>query len=278
MRNLSVIVLNYNQAEILKKCIQSIYQNTPGLDLEIILVDNASTDNSIEMTETEFPEVIVVQSKEMIGFSAGNNLGIKIAQGRNICLLNNDAFVKERCLNILSAFLDTHPEAGIVGPALLNSDDTRQRQGALMGNQFWKSTKAHPVQMVIGACLMFKREVLDKIGLMDEQLFFYNDDLDYCLSSQKVGLLTYFVPEAHCVHLGGHSSKRTFNRKLFVTGFKGGLYFTKKHYGWAALQLYRGFLILAFFITLPFILFPKKSYLEKLRAYGEIFNLAWFWR
>ena len=271
MPDLSIIVLNYNQPEILRKCLRAIYDNTPSLNYEVILVDNASTDNSLAMTEKEFPEVIIIHSNEMLGFTGINNLGLKIAKGRYICLLNNDAFVHNNCFNRLLSFLETNPKAGIAGPKLLNPNGTIQRQGSLLGPKFWESQKPVPVQFVIGACFMFKRAVFEKIGYLDENLFFYNDDIDYCLSAKKAGFLTYFVPDAECIHLGGFSSTRTFNRRLFVAGWKGGLYYTKKHYGMLALLIYKLFLIAAFIIALPFILFPKASYSEKLRAYSQIF-------
>jgi GT2 family glycosyltransferase len=274
MLDLSIIVLNYNQPDLLRKCLKAVYDNTPNLKFEVILVDNASTDSSVSMTEKEFPEVIIIHSDIPLGFTGINNLGLKIAKGRYICLLNNDAFVYENCFNRLLTFLEGTPKAGIAGPTLLNPDGTLQHQGSIIGKKFWKSKVPIPVQFVIGACFMFKRAVFEKIGFLDENLFFYNDDIDYCLSAKKAGFLTYFVPDAKCVHIGGYSSRRVFNRRLFVAGWKGGLYFAKKHYGVLALWVYKLFLILSFIIALPFILFPKVSYTEKIRAYWEIVSYA----
>ena len=164
-------------------------------------------------------------------------------------------------------FMDTNPQAGACGPKLLNLDGTIQRQGGLLGKRFYFSTKPITVDFVIGACLMVRKEVIDQVGLMDENLFFYNDDLDWCLSIRKAGHKIYFLPQAEVIHYGGYSSK-TFNPQLFIEGFKGGLYFCKKHYGTLAYNAYRSLLLI---LLLILSLSPNG---DRRKAYREIITIA----
>ena len=185
-------------------------------------------------------------------------------------LLNDDTVVKDSALDNLIAFLDKTPKAGACGPRLLNTDGSIQHQGGIFGKKFWLAHHPITVDFVIGAALLVRKEVIDQIGLMDEHLFFYNDDLDWCVSIREAGWQIYFVPEAEITHYGGFSS-RTFQRKLFVEGFKGGLYFCRKHYGELAFHAYRLILCLCLCLVLPFMLLNP----EKLKAYFEVISLAW---
>ncbi|MBU0672212.1 MAG: glycosyltransferase, partial [Candidatus Margulisbacteria bacterium] len=146
-----------------------------------------------------------------------------------------------------------------------------QRQGGILGKKFWHSKEPLTVDFVIGAALVVRSEVIDKVGLMDENLFFYNDDLDWCLTIRQAGYKIYFVPEAEIIHYGGYSSHGAFNQRLFVEGFKGGLYFCRKHYGELAFHAYRFLLCLCLSLSLPFMIFNS----AKLKAYIEIISLAW---
>jgi hypothetical protein len=233
--------------------------------------DNASTDGSQEMVKNSFPKVRLIENKENLGFIKASNLGLRQYHGRYAMLLNDDTIVKESALDKLVDFMATHPEAGACGAKLLNVDGTIQRQGGLFGKKFWLSKKPVTVDFVIGAALLVRREVIEKVGIMDENLFFYNDDLDWCFSIRKAGYKIYFVPQAEIIHYGGYSSRRKFNSRLFIEGFKGGLYFCRKHYGEFAYNAYRSLLIFFLSLALPFQLFNQ----NKLQAYAAIISLAW---
>ncbi|MFC1568360.1 glycosyltransferase family 2 protein [Candidatus Margulisiibacteriota bacterium] len=271
MKDLSIIILNMNNRPLLEKCLTSIYQQTQRISLEVIVVDNASSDGSQEMVESRFPQVKLIANQKNLGFSKANNQGLKVFNARYAMLLNDDTEVKPGALDKLVEFMDKHPEVGACGPKLLNADGSLQRQGGLLSRRFWRSRKPVPVDFVIGAALLVRKEVIDEVGTMDENLFFYNDDLDWCLSIREAGWPVYFVPEAGIMHYGGYSSRRTFKRRLFVEGFKGGLYFCRKHYGELAFHVYRLVLTLVLVPVLPFHLFNR----EKLLAYAEVINLAW---
>ncbi|PIS31785.1 glycosyl transferase family 2 [Candidatus Saganbacteria bacterium CG08_land_8_20_14_0_20_45_16] len=270
MKDLSIIIVNTNNKKLLKECLHSIYHRPQQLNLEIIVSDNASSDGSQTLIKTEFPEVKLIENDSNLGFIKASNLGLKIAHGRYIMLLNDDTLVKAGALNKLVQFMDQTPSAGACGPKLLNTNGTLQHQGGLLGKKFWRAKVPTSVDFVIGAALMVRKEVLSQVGLMDENLFFYNDDLDWCLSIRRAGWKIYFVPAAEIVHYGGYSSKRKFNPKLFIEGFRGGLYFCRKHYGELTFHLYRLALCLGLILCLPCQVFnPAKLY-----AYTDIIMIT----
>lgn len=270
MLDLSVIIVSFNNKKLLEECLYSIYARTHKITFEVIVVDNNSTDGSPAMVAHSFPAAIIIENKENLGFSRANNQGLRIYKGRYALLLNNDTVVQDYALDQMVEFMDKSEKAGACGPKLLNVDGNPQRQGGLFGPRFWRAEKPAEANFVIGACLMVRREVVDRVGLMDENLFFYNDDLDWCLRIRRAGWKIYFLPQARVIHYGGYSSKQKFNRRLFVEGFKGGLYFTRKHYGEWAYQSYRLCLSLSLCLCLPFLLCNP----EKMAAYMEIIKIA----
>jgi GT2 family glycosyltransferase len=275
MIDLSIIIVNLNNSKLLKECIASIYNSTHKISIEIILSDNGSTDDSVQMVKTSFPQVKVIENEENLGFSKANNKGLKIAVGRYKMLLNNDTIVKDGAFDALVAYMDQNPKVGACGPKLLNVDGSIQRQGGIFNQKFWLSPSPTEVKFVIGACLLVRKETITKVGLMDENLFFYNDDLDWCISIRRAGYKIMFVPQAELTHYGGFSSKRTFNKQLFIEGFRGGIYFSRKHYGLLASIIYRLFLLIGTIIAIPFyVLVPKPDYNAKLRAFLGIFLLV----
>ncbi|MFC1571029.1 glycosyltransferase family 2 protein [Candidatus Margulisiibacteriota bacterium] len=271
MPDLSIITVNTNNKKILEGCLESIHQHTHRISFEIIVTDNASSDGSPEMVKSKFPEVKLIENQDNAGFIRASNQGLKIASGRYQMLLNDDTIVKDAALDKMVEFMDRHPEAGACGAKLLNLDGSIQHQGGVLGKRFWKAKQPVTVDFVIGAALLVRKEVIDKIGLMDENLFFYNDDLDWCLRIRKAGCKIYFLPQAEITHYGGYSSRRTFNPRLFVEGFRGGLYFCRKHYGRLAFHIYRLILCLCLCLALPF----QATNPVKLRAYSEIIKTAW---
>lgn len=275
MLDLSIIIVNYNNANFLGDCLDSIFNCTHKASFEVILVDNNSSDNSVAFVKDKFPQVKTIQNTENLGFCRGNNKGLKVYQGRYALLLNTDTIVKEAAFDRCLEFMDQNPKAGACGPKLLNPDGTPQHQGGLFSRRFWLSKKPVKVDYVIGACLMVRREVIDKVGGLDENFFFSNDDLDWCRRIRKAGWEIYFLPQAEVVHYGGYTIK-LFNQKLFVEGFRGGLYFAKKHYGNIFYQIYRLLLalsmLIAAFISLLFYPFLKNK--QKLGAFWQIFLIC----
>lgn len=271
MKDVSIIVVTHNNKKLLEACLDSIYKNTLNVSFDIIVIDNASSDGSAALVREKFSEAKLIENKENFGFSQANNEGLRIIDSRHAMLLNDDTIVKEYAIDKMVGFLDNNSSAGAVGPRLLNTDGTLQRQGGLFGRRFWKAIHPISVDFVIGAALMVKKEVIDQVGIMDEHLFFYNDDLDWCTSIREAGWKIFFLPEAEIIHYGGYSSKRTFKHRYFVEGFKGGLYFCRKHYGELAYHAYRLLLGLILIFVLPCQIFNP----DKFKAYLEIITYAW---
>ncbi len=262
--DISVVILNWNTERLLRRCLTSLLQdNSTGIVLEIIVVDNASEDGSRKMVTSEFPEVHLVGNKKNIGFGAGNNRGAEVAKGRYILFLNSDTEVHEGCLVQLLRYADSHPEAGIVGPKLLNADGSLQYScrhypnlatgffrntplGRLFpGNKHnadylmsdWDHGSPRNVDWVSGAALMIRRTVADKIGIFDEDYFMYCEDVDLCRRVNFAPLcetttdtwkVTYF-PDALITHFIGRSSDKVPTRMTYE--FHRSQYlFYRKHY------------------------------------------------
>lgn len=272
MKDLCIIIVNMDCQALLKKCLQSIYASTHKISFEIILVDNASCDGSQKMVKESFPGVKLIENTENLGFTKASNQGLRLCNAKYAMLLNNDTEIKDSAFDRMFDFMETHLKVGACGPKLLNVDGSIQQQGSLLGQRFWKSKDPKETNFVIGACLMVRKEVLEKVGLLDENLYFYNEDLDWCKSIRKAGYKLYYLPQAEVVHYGGYSSKRSFNRRLFVEGFKGGLYFCRKHYGLIAYLLYSLILGMAMICALAFLslFYFRKDRSAKLSAYADI--------
>ena len=245
MDSLSVIIVSWNTAAQLQDCIVSVLASLPT---QVIVVDNGSTDNSVEIVTHEFPHARLIQNQENIGFSRANNQGIAASTGRYVLLLNSDTIVKPGALTGLVEFMDTHPDVGIVGPRLLRPDSEPQafafggdptlgyllRRGIshlLLKRPLhdWKTNQVKEVDWVSGACLLARREAIDQAGLLDENIFMYFEDNDWCLRIRQAGWKVYYNPHVEIIHLGGQSLKQ--NPAARQAYYRSLDYFYAKHYG-----------------------------------------------
>ncbi len=224
--DLSIVILNYKTKNLVKQCIKGIQMQDLPLDYEIIVVDNASGDEVGEMLAEEFSEVKFIQSEENKGYAAGNNLGIKQAQGKYILILNPDVAVLENSIEALLKFIKENPQVAVAGPKLINPDKTVQyscyrfpkfmtpiyRRTPLGKLSFvrkslddylmkdWDHGQNKEVDWLLGACWLVKKEAIDKVGLMDERFFLYFEDIDWCRRFWQAGYQVYYMPEAQMVH------------------------------------------------------------------------------
>ena len=229
--DLSIIIVNWNVRDLLRRCLQSIPEAATGLTYEIIVVDNASSDGSDQLVHA-FPHVHWIQNLENVGFTRANNQGLAASQGRYICFLNPDTVLRPKALSILVEYLDTHPKVGIVGPQLRYPDGTLQPSRyrfptpmmALMESTplawAWPDNpwarayhcagcppdRPHTVDWLNGACLMVHREVIAQVGAFDERFFMYSEELDLCRRAKDAGWEVMYVPDAVVVHYEGQSS------------------------------------------------------------------------
>ena len=234
---LSIIIINWNSVEYLKKCLHSIYSRTNNLDFEVIVVDNASYDGCDEFIKNEFPQAKFIQSKENIGFARANNLGYEYSSGRNLLFLNPDTEILDSAINIMYSYLESIPDAGAVGCKLLNSDLSVQTsciqpfptilnqaldveylklkfpQLRLWGIKplFFNDGNPEEVEVVSGACIMIKKDVFEEIDMFSTDYFMYSEDLDLCYKIQQSGYKSFYISNASVVHHGGGSTR--FNNK-----------------------------------------------------------------
>lgn len=234
MVDLSVVIVNWNVRGLLQRCLRSILESKPSIiNLQVIVVDNASTDGSVEMIQAEFPNVHLITNTHNRGFPAANNQGIAAAQGRYVFLLNPDTEVVSDALATMVTFADEHPDVGVVGPQLLNPDGSVQssrRRLPTLATAFFESTWLSPyapksllrryqmrdtpddvtqdVGWVDGAALMARREAIEQVGLMDEGFFMYSEELDWCQRFGEAGWRVVYLPTARILHHRGKSSEQ----------------------------------------------------------------------
>lgn len=227
--DLSIIIVNYNTKRLLQDCLESVFKNSQGLKIEVIVVDNGSADGSVEYLKKQ-KNVRLVENKKNFGFAKANNQGIKIAVGKYIFLLNSDTIIESKALSKLVKFAEKGKSIGGVAPRLLNSDGSIQascfRFPSLRGavEEFWfgkrgsfskyfpETSQPVAVDAVVGAALLLPRETISKIGFLDERYFMYFEDFDYCQRIKKAGLKLYYLPGAVITHLHGASGRRMKNR------------------------------------------------------------------
>ncbi|MGH2704379.1 MAG: glycosyltransferase family 2 protein [Actinomycetota bacterium] len=229
---LTTVVVSWNTRELLARCLASIRDHAaPGLDNEIVVVDNGSDDGSLEMLREQWPEVRVIANSTNVGFTKANNQALRSTGGRYVLLINADAWLAPGCLERLAAQLDADPRAAVAGPRLVYGDGRWQRWTAgrepglrsvggylFLFDRFghrWPSMAgiylakdvrtAFTPDWVSSACMLVRRSALEEVGLLDESLFAYMDDVDLCRRVRERGGRVWYVPEAECVHLMGRN-------------------------------------------------------------------------
>jgi len=253
--DLSIIIVNYNVKEFLQNLIHSIYQAVKNITYEIIIVDNASEDGSIEFLKEKFSDVKLIENKKNLGFSKANNIGLKEAKGEFLLLLNPDTIVSEDTFDKMIMFFKENPGAGLAGCKILNPDGTLQlacrrsfpgpwtsfckvtglssffpksRLFARYNLTFLDENQTNEVDAISGSFMMFTREVYEKVGGLDEDFFMYGEDLDLCYRIQKEGYKVFYVHSTQIIHYKGESTKRSSFDETRV--FYGAMHlFVKKH-------------------------------------------------
>lgn len=253
---ISLIIVNYNVKDFLEQALNSVRRALSSIPAEIIVIDNASIDGSVQMLKQRFPDVMLIGNEKNIGFSAGNNLGLACARGQFLILLNPDTIVQEDTFTKLLAFFDKNPQASAATCKILNPDgsfsvDCRHAVPTPL-TAFWKLTglnrlfpkskifgkynltyldenETHQVEAISGSFMMLRRSIVEKVGLLDESFFMYCEDIDYCHRINMAGGKIYYAPESQIIHYKGESTKK--NNLDYVITFNRSLYqFYKKHY------------------------------------------------
>jgi len=263
MTDLSIIIVSWNTLDLLDACLASIMAHSPRRRFEVIVVDNASTDGSANMVRRRYPDARLIENEKNVGFARANNQGIRQAVGRYLLLLNPDTEVRPDALETLIRFLEQHNEAGAAGARILNPDGTLQYscypaptllnewlhlfhldRERREGMDAWDVTEPREVDVLLGACIMVRREALDEIGFLDERFFMYSEEVDFCYRLQKAGWSLYWVPQAEVVHHGGQSTRQVA-ADMFLRLYEGKLLYFRKHHGPGAARLYKLILLIS---------------------------------
>lgn len=246
MIELSVVILTYNQRDFTLRCLESIKPLMADDRYEVILVDNGSTDGTRSEVEESYKSVKYLYQNKNLGVAAGRNVGLREARGKKLMLLDNDTIVPSGAIEALSAYLDGHPEVGLVAPRLESPDGRLQKSWKEFPGIFRKicnvmtrgksshysetlpDSEIEPFY-VIGAAQLFTRDVLDKCGELDENIFYGPEDADFCIRVRKAGKKVVYNPKVMIIH----DWQRVTTGKIFSPmgrkHMKGLLYFYLKH-------------------------------------------------
>lgn len=266
MEYVSVIIVNHNTAGLLMQCLSRVFESRLDHPIEVFVVDNASTDNSVSLVNANFPAVKTIRSSRNLGFAGGNNLALaeilaNVPPGadrkqRSVLLLNSDCFVEMETIRLTSRFLDEHDSAGVVGPMLtLRNGDLdlacrrsfptpasalfklsglarrfpKSRRLARYNLTYLDPSATAEVDSVVGAYMQVRLAAIDDAGLLDESFFMYGEDLDWSFRIKERGWKVFYYPEARALHYKGASSSRRSYR-LIVEFYRAMYLFHRKHY------------------------------------------------
>lgn len=290
---LSIIIVNWNTRDLLLQAVGSVMDYPRDFSYEVIVVDNHSQDQSVSTLKRAYPQAIVIENDRNLGFAKANNQALEIAKGEYVLLLNSDTIVREGALEALVSYCDKHPEIMMAGPKLLNEDGSFQFASRrnlpnpsrairyFLGLDRKKTSSSsykrfdddpdqtEYVEAISGAAMMFRREVYESLGGLDESFFMYGEDLDFCKRVGDRGWKIAYVAEARIVHLGGEASKQRKIKSLWVFYASMWTYY-KKHlavrhgwffnvFVWAGIAFFFLVAFLRGLISLRFVLGGKRK-------------------
>jgi len=289
--DLSIVIVNWNTKDLLRQCLASVYSAPPERSFEIWVVDNASSDDSVEMVETQFPQVNLIKSIQNLGFGKGNNLALEKCPGKQILLLNSDTEVQPGALEQLCTFLDEHPKVGVAGARLIYPDGTPQtscypfptllrefwrlfhldriKPYGVYDQTQWDQNNPTEVEVIQGAAFLVRREVLNQVGFFDPDYFMYTEEVDLCYRIHKANWKLFWVPQAEIIHYEGQSTKQ-IPVDMFLHLYKSKLQFFRKNYGNISAILYKFILGFASIVRIGMGSLPKMNTSPKVDSHKEL--------
>ncbi|MDR2011096.1 MAG: glycosyltransferase family 2 protein [Bacteroidales bacterium] len=253
---LSVVIVNYNVKHFLEQCLNSVLASAKFVETEIFVVDNNSVDGSCSMIKSKFPQVKLIENKKNYGFSYANNQAIKEASGEYILLLNPDTVIEEKTLKTVTVFMDEHSDAGGLGVKMIDGKGRflpeskrglptpavafykifglsklfpRSKKFGQYHLTYLNKEKTHVVDVLSGAFMLLRKEVLDKIGVLDESFFMYGEDIDLSYRITLAGYKNYYYPETTIIHYKGESTKKGSVNYVLIF-YNAMIIFAKKHF------------------------------------------------
>jgi len=304
--DISISIVSYNTRDLLRACLQSLEARREEVALEIIVIDNNSTDGSAEMVRAEFPKVLLIKAGENLGYGRANNLGLKDAKGRHFFVLNSDTEVQPGALRALVDFLDNHQQAGAVTAQLILPDGSIQPSCATDPNLmkvFWEQTyldrlfphnkitggytmthwnydDIREVEQVAGAAVVIRREAWQQIGGFDPAFFMYFEDTDLCIRLRKAGWSIWFTPDARVHHKVGASSDKDWQlraRMVSSLNWSRYYYFTQRESTFRGKMLKALVVMGAFLrlITWSFIAIIKPAKRDQVKLFRQVLRQSW---
>ena len=271
---LSVVIVNYNVKYFLEQCLHSVQKAAGGIETEIWVVDNNSVDGSVEMVREKFPSVKIIANTDNKGFSKANNQAIHLSTGDYVLLLNPDTVVEEDTFRKMLQFMDAHPDAGGLGVKMIDGTGKflpESKRGlptptvafykifglsALFPKSktfgkyhlgYLDQNAINPVDVLAGAFMLIRKDVLQKIGLLDEDFFMYGEDIDLSYRITKAGYKNYYFPDARIIHYKGESTKKSSVNYVFVF-YNAMIIFAKKHFSKSNASLFTFFIRFAIYL------------------------------
>jgi GT2 family glycosyltransferase len=270
--DVSIVIVSWNTRDILRGCLESIFEQNKEVSIEVFVVDNHSHDRSADMVRTDFPCVKVIANERNRGFAAANNQGIRLSTGRYILLLNPDTIILDDAISRCVRYADQHPDVGVVGCQVLEAENRISNTGfsfpsplnvflALSGLSrafprsrlfgrpelsWWERDSERDVDVVTGMFMLVRSQAVAQVGLMDESYFVYSEEADWCYRFARAGWRRVFTPCARIVHLdGGRKSTSQVSTKMFVQMQKSSMIYHRKNLGIAAWLLVKGIYIVS---------------------------------
>jgi GT2 family glycosyltransferase len=258
MVDLSIIIVNWNTRQLLLDCLRSIYGTVRKVSFEVSVVDNGSADGSVEAVARSYPDVTIIANGRNEGFAKANNIAMRRMQGEYAVLLNSDTLLREGSLDGMHAFMQSHPEAGLCGPQLLYGDGRKQTSTGTFPRVLSEYTSASlvrllspdkhpgkepgyrgptPVDFIIGACMFARKSAIDDVGMLDEEYFFYYEEIDWCFRMNRAGWQVYHIPDIEIVHFGGQST-RDINLRARVESWRSRYLFFQKSRGLSGIGMF----------------------------------------
>ena len=312
MVDLSIVIVSWNVRALLERCLQSIVTEAqPGPDdgvfllggreMEILVVDNASSDGSSEMVRDQFPQVRLIVNGENRGFTAANNQGLVLSQGRYLLLLNPDTEIVGDALATMIGYMQANAKTGALGPRLLNTDGSPQSSRrrfptfstalveSTIVQEWWEDNRVlrryymsdtaddavQRVDWVVGACLLVRREAYEQVGGLDEGFFMYSEELDWCRRIKAAGWDVVYFPTATVIHHEGKSSEQVVPaRHIYFQNSK--VRYFRKHHGAFQAEAVRWFLLLTYLYQaaregIKWLIGHKRPVrAERVRAYRQV--------
>lgn len=245
----SIIIVNWNTRELLRDCLASLYEKVQGLPFEVLVVDNASTDGSVEVIRNGFPSVSLIVNSKNVGFAKANNQALEKSRAEYVLLLNSDTIVPEGVIGKMVEFMDDHPQAGAATGKLVFPDGSTQPY--TFGNDptlsylirrnlskllfkkdlhDWNASRPAEVGWVTGGFMMVRQRAMEEVGGLDENMFMYFEDNDWCLRMRQKGWKIFYNPDVEIIHLHGKSfgEQHQARKKEYYQSLT---YFYEKHYG-----------------------------------------------